>query len=172
VPSDFGVKLWEIFLMNMEKFPMTAEGYSAIENELKHLKTVERKRIIQSIASAREHGDLSENAEYHAAKEEQAFNETKIGELEDRLSKADVIDISGLSGKDVKFGARVSIVDEDTEDQIYYQIVGEHEADLSNGKISITSPVARALIGKSVGDSVEVSTPNGSRYFEIVEVGY
>ena len=158
--------------MSMEKVPMTAEGYTAMEAEIKHLKTVERPRIIKAIAEARAHGDLSENAEYHAAKEQQGLTEARVAELEDKLSRADVIDISKLSGNQVKFGATVNLIDEDTEEEVRYKIVGEFEASVKDGKISITSPVARALIGKSVGDSAEVATPGGGRFFEIVKVEY
>lgn len=158
--------------MAMEKVPMTAEGHSAMEAEIKHLKTVERPRIIKAIAEARAHGDLSENAEYHAAKEQQGLNEARLADLEDKLSRADVIDTTKLSGNQVKFGATVTLIDEDTEEKVRYRIVGEFEADASNGKISITSPVARALIGKTQGESAEVATPGGGRYFEIKEVQY
>jgi transcription elongation factor GreA len=156
----------------MEKVPMTAEGYAALEAEIKHLKTVERPRIIKAIADARGHGDLSENAEYHAAKEQQGLTEARVADLEDKLSRADVIDVSKLSGKQVKFGATVKLVDEDTEEEVKYQIVGEFEADVKESKISITSPIARALIGKSVGDSVEVNTPGGGKCYEILTVKY
>src|SRR6202790_2786436 len=128
----------------MEKLPMTAEGYATLENELKHRQQVERPRIIQQITDARTHGDLSENAEYHAAKEAQSHNEGRIAELEDRLSRADVIDVTKLSGDSIKFGATVTLIDEDTEEEKIYQIVGENEADVKNGKVSITSPTARA----------------------------
>ena len=156
----------------MEKVPMTADGYAAMEAEIRHLKTVERPRIIQAIADARAHGDLSENAEYHAAKEQQGLNEARVADLEDKLSRADVIDVSKLSGKQVKFGAIVTLVDEDTEEKVKYQIVGEFEADVKESKISITSPIARALIGKTVGDSVEVSTPGGGKCYEILTVRF
>ena len=156
----------------MEKVPMTADGYAAMEAEIRHLKTVERPRIIQAIADARAHGDLSENAEYHAAKEQQGLNEARVADLEDKLSRADVIDVSRLSGKQVKFGATVTLVDEDTDEEVRYQIVGEFEADVKESKISITSPIARALIGKTVGDSVEVSTPGGGKCYEILTVQF
>ncbi|GAB4231845.1 MAG: transcription elongation factor GreA [Methyloligellaceae bacterium] len=156
----------------MEKVPMTAEGHAALEAEIKHLKSVERPRIIKAIAEAREHGDLSENAEYHAAKEQQGLTEARVAELEDKLSRADVIDVSKLSGDQVKFGATVTLIDEDTEQEVVYQIVGEFEADVKSKKISITSPIGRALIGKSKGDSVEVSTPGGGKCYEIVKVKY
>ena len=137
--------------MSKERVPMTAEGYTSLEAELHRLKSQERPRIIQAIAEARAHGDLSENAEYHAAKEAQGLNEAKVAELEDKLSRADVIDPKSLSGSTVKFGATVQLVDEDTEEEVTYKIVGDFEANLRDGKISISSPIARALIGKSVG---------------------
>ena len=156
----------------MEKIPMTAGAHAAIIEEIKYMKSVERPRIIKAIAEAREHGDLSENAEYHAAKEQQGLNEARVAELEDFLSRADVIDVSKLSGDTVKFGATVELVDEDTEVEATYQIVGEFEADVKAGKISITSPIARALIGKSVGDNVEVNTPGGGKSYEILKISY
>lgn len=156
----------------MEKVPMTAEGYSALEAQIKHLKTVERPRIIKAIAEARAHGDLSENAEYHAAKEQQGLTESRVAELEDKLSRADVIDVGQLSGDHVKFGATVKLVDEDTDEEVRYQIVGEIEADVRQSKISITSPIARALIGKSVGDTVEVATPGGGKCYEILKIEF
>jgi transcription elongation factor GreA len=151
---------------------MTAEGYAALEAEIKHLKTVERPRIIKLIADARTHGDLSENAEYHAARERQSFIEGRLSELEDKISRADVIDVAKLSGKQVKFGATVTLVDEDTDEKTAYQIVGQDEADIKTKRLSITSPLARALIGKQVGDSVEVATPGGSKVYEIVKVQF
>jgi len=151
---------------------MTAEGHAAMLDEVKRLKTVERPKIIKAIAEARAHGDLSENAEYHAAKEQQGMNEARVAELEDRLSRAEVIDVTRLSGGSVKFGAKVTLIDEDTEAKVAYQIVGEYEADAKDGKISITSPIARALIGKSKGDSVEVATPGGGKSYEIVRVSF
>ena len=154
----------------MERVPMTVEGHKTLEAELQRLKSEERPRIIQAIAEARAHGDLSENAEYHSAKEAQGMNEAKVAELEDKLSRADVIDPTTLSGDTVKFGATVKLVDEDTDEEVTYKIVGDLEADVKNGKISISSPIARALIGKSVGDSVEVTTPKGSRSYEILKV--
>ena len=154
----------------MEKVPMTSIGYAALEDELKQRQKVERPRIIEHIAEARSHGDLSENAEYHAAKEEQAHNETRIAELEDKLARADVIDISKLSGDTIKFGATVTLLDEDTEKKQVWQIVGEVEADARKGKISITSPLARALIGKKKGASVEVVTPGGAKAYEVTKV--
>jgi len=156
----------------MEKVPMTVEGYDAMKAEIQHLKSVERPRIIQAIAEARAHGDLSENAEYHAAKDQQGLTEARVADLEDKLSRADVIDVSKLSGKQVKFGATVTLVDEDTEEKVEYRIVGEFEADVREAKISITSPIARALIGKTVGDSVEVSTPGGGKCYEILKVKF
>src|SRR5436309_15556082 len=154
----------------MDKLPMTAEGYSTLERELKHRQTVERPRIIQQISDARTHGDLSENAEYHAAKEQQAHNEGRIAELEDKLARADVIDVSKLSGDTVKFGATVTLVDEDTDEKRVWQIVGEPEADAKKGRISITSPLARALIGKAKGASIEVVTPGGAKAYEVTKV--
>jgi transcription elongation factor GreA len=156
----------------MDKIPMTSGGYSALEQELKQRQQVERPRIIQAISEARTHGDLSENAEYHAAKEAQSLNEGRIAELEDQLSRADVIDVSKLSGNTIKFGATVTLVDEDTEEKKIYQIVGESEADVRAGRVSITSPTARALIGKKVGDSVEVNTPGGGKSYEILNVAF
>ena len=154
----------------MEKIPMTAAGYSALENELKHRQQVERHRIIEQITEARSHGDLSENAEYHAAKETQSHNEGRIAELEDKLARAEVIDVSKLSGETVKFGATVTLVDEDTDKKQVWQIVGEPEADAKAGRISITSPLARALIGKAKGASVEVVTPSGAKAYEVKKV--
>jgi transcription elongation factor GreA len=154
----------------MEKVPMTAEGYHALDEELKRLKTVERPAVVAAIAEARAHGDLSENAEYHAAKDRQGWIEGQIAEIEDKMARAQVIDVSKLSGKQVKFGATVSVVDEDTEEEARYQIVGEHEADVRSGKVSITSPIARAMIGKEMGDTVEVNTPNGVKAYEILKV--
>src|SRR6202022_490817 len=154
----------------MDKIPMTAEGYSTLENELKHRQQVERPRIIQLITDARTHGDLSENAEYHAAKESQSHNEGRIADLEDKLARAEVIDVSKLSGETIKFGATVTLVDEDTEKKQVWQLVGEPEADAKKGKISITSPLARALIGKGKGTSVEVMTPSGAKAYEIKKV--
>ncbi len=158
--------------MSTERVPMTTEGFAQLENELQRLKSVERPRIIQAIAEARSHGDLSENAEYHSAKEAQGLNEATIAELEDKLSRADVIDVAKMHGETVKFGATVKVVDEDTDEETAYKIVGDLEANLRDGKISISSPIARALIGKSVGDSVEVATPKGPRSFEILQVDW
>ena len=154
----------------MDKIPMTAEGYSSLEAELKHCQQVERPRIIQQITEARTHGDLSENAEYHAAKEEQSHNEGRISELEDKLARADIIDISKLSGDTVMFGATVTLVDEDTDEKKVWQIVGEPEADAKKGRISITSPLAKALIGKTKGATIEVNAPGGAKGYEIKKV--
>jgi transcription elongation factor GreA len=154
----------------MEKIPMTAAGYSVLETELKHRQQVERPRIIQQITDARTHGDLSENAEYHAAKESQSINEGRIAELEDKLARAEVIDVSKLSGDTIKFGATVTLIDEDTEKKQVWQIVGEPEADAKKGRISVTSPLARALIGKAKGTSVEVVTPSGAKAYEVKKV--
>ncbi len=158
--------------MATERVPMTIEGYKQLEEELHRLKSVERPRIIQAISEARSHGDLSENAEYHAAKEAQGMNEAKVAELEDKLSRAEVIDPSKLSGDTVKFGATVTLVDEDTDEEVKYQIVGELEANVREGRISIGSPIARALIGKAKGESVEVTTPKGSRSYEVMNVEF
>jgi transcription elongation factor GreA len=154
----------------MEKIPMTAAGYAVLEEELKHRQQVERPRIIQQISDARTHGDLSENAEYHAAKEQQAHNEGRIAELEDKLARADVIDVSKLSGDTIKFGATVTLIDEDTDEKRVWQIVGEPEADAKAGRISVSSPLARALIGKMKGASVEVVTPGGARAYEVKKI--
>jgi transcription elongation factor GreA len=154
----------------MEKVPMTAEGYHALDEELKRLKTVERPAVISAIGEARLHGDLSENAEYHAAKDRQGWIEGQIAEIEDKMARAQVIDVSKLSGKQVKFGATVSVIDEDTEEKARYQIVGEHEANVKDGKVSITSPIARAMIGKESGETVEVNTPGGVQAYEITKV--
>ena len=154
----------------MDKIPMTAAGYTALEAELKHCQQVERPRIIQQITDARTHGDLSENAEYHAAKEAQSLNEGRIAELEDKLARADIIDVSKLSGDTIKFGATVTLIDEDTDKKAVWQIVGEAEVDAKKGRISITSPLARALIGKKKGSSVEVVAPGGAKAYEIAKV--
>ena len=156
----------------MERIPITVDGKLKVEEELKKLKTIERPRIINAISEARAHGDLSENAEYHAAKEEQGHNETKIMELEGLLGKAEAIDPSSLEGNDVKFGAKIVLVDVDTDEEANYQIVGDIESDFKKKKISISSPLAKALIGKTVGDEVEVNTPGGGKSFEIIEVLY
>ncbi len=156
--------------MTMERVPMTIEGFKTLESELQRLKSEERPRIIQQIAEARAHGDLSENAEYHAAKEAQGLNEARVAELEDRLSRADVVDTSKLSGNTVKFGATVTLVDEDTDEKVKYKIVGDFEANVREGKISISSPIARALIGKSKNDTAEVTTPRGARSYQILKI--
>ena len=148
---------------------MTAEGYHALDEELKRLKTVERPAVIAAIGEARAHGDLSENAEYHAAKDRQGWIEGQIAEIEDKMARAQVIDVSKLSGKQVKFGATVSVIDEDTDEKARYQIVGEHEANVKAGKVSITSPIARAMIGKESGETVEVNTPSGVKAYEITK---
>lgn len=155
----------------MEKVPMTPAGHAALETELKLLKTVERPAIIQAIAEAREHGDLSENAEYHSAREKHSFIEGRIKELEGVLSLADVINPANLSGT-IKFGAKVTLVDEDTDEEKTWQIVGEHEANVESGLLNIKSPIARALIGKEEGDSVEVRTPGGVRSYEVLKIVY
>lgn len=149
---------------------MTAGGYQTLDDELKRLKTIERPAVIAAISEAREHGDLSENAEYHAAKERQGWIEGRIAEIEDKIARAQVIDVSKLSGKHVKFGATVSVVDEDTEEEARYQIVGDHEADVKEGRISLSSPLSRAMIGKEVGEVVEVYTPGGVKAYEILKV--
>ena len=154
----------------MDTIPMTAAGYAVLEEELKHRQQVERPRIIQQITDARTHGDLSENAEYHAAKESQSLNEGRIAELEDKLARAEVIDVSKLSGDTIKFGATVTLIDEDTDEKRVWQIVGEPEADAKKGKISVASPLARALIGKVKGASVEVVTPGGAKAYEVKKV--
>ena len=154
----------------VDKIPMTHAGYVALEADLKHRQQVERPRIIQQIAEARSHGDLSENAEYHAAKEQQSHNEGVIAELEDKLARADVIDVSKLSGDTIKFGATVTLIDEDTDQKKVWQIVGEPEADAKKGRISVTSPLARALIGKKKGASVEVVAPGGAKAYEVTKV--
>ena len=155
----------------MDKIPMTRAGFAALDDELKTLKSVERPAVIRAISEAREHGDLSENAEYHAAREKQSFIEGRVKELEAILSLAEVIDPSKLSGT-IKFGATVTIVDEDSDEEKTYQIVGETEADIEAGKLNIRSPLARALIGKDEGDSVEVKTPGGQRSYEILSIRY
>jgi transcription elongation factor GreA len=157
----------------MEKVPMTAGGFAALEAELKDRQQVQRQRIIAAIAEARAHGDLSENAEYHAAKESQALNEGRIQELESLIGRADIIDIAKLAGGDtIKFGATVQLIDDDTEEKKSYQIVGEPESDVRSGKVSVGSPIARALIGKKVGDSVQVNTPGGGKSYEVVSVEF
>ncbi|POR56816.1 transcription elongation factor GreA [Bosea psychrotolerans] len=157
----------------MEKVPMTAGGFAALEAELKDRQQVQRQRIIQAISEARAHGDLSENAEYHAAKEAQALNEGRVQELESLIGRADIIDVAKLAGGDtIKFGATVQLIDDDTEEKKIYQIVGEPESDVKSGKVSIGSPIARALIGKKVGDSVQVNTPGGGKSYEVVSVQF
>ncbi len=156
--------------MTMERVPMTIEGFRTLEAELQRLKSEERPRIIQAISEARAHGDLSENAEYHAAKEQQGFNEARVADIEDRISRADVIDTSKLSGTTMKFGATVTLVDEDTDEKVKYKIVGDSEASVRDGKISISSPIARALIGKSKNDTAEVTTPKGARSYQILKI--
>lgn len=156
----------------MDKVPMTPQGHAALEKELKQLKTVDRPTVIESIATAREHGDLSENAEYHAAREQQSFIEGRIQELEGVIGSAQIIDSSAFEGDTVKFGARVQIVDENTEIEFTYRIVGHYEANADEGRLSIQAPISRALIGKSVGDSVEVHTPQGIKTYEILEVDF
>lgn len=151
---------------------MTAPGLQRLEEELRHLKATERPTIIRAIAEARSHGDLSENAEYHAARDRQSFIEGRIAELEEIVASAEVIDPSTLSGENVKFGAHVWVVDEDSEKESSYQIVGMHEADIKNGRISISSPLAKALIGRKVGDTVSVPAPSGDRSYEILAVKY
>ncbi|MGM0559578.1 MAG: transcription elongation factor GreA [Pseudomonadota bacterium] len=155
-----------------EKVPMTASGYARLEEELRHLRSVARPEVIKAIAEAREHGDLSENAEYHAARERQSFIEGRVAELEDKISRAQVIDPSKLSGDTVMFGATVEVADEDTDQESTFQIVGETEAEVKEGRIAVTSPLARALIGKQEGDSVEVMTPKGTKAYEILKISY
>jgi len=156
----------------MEKFPMTAAGFARLEDELKQRKSVDRPAIVEAISEARAHGDLKENAEYHAAKEKQSFNEGRIKELEAVISRVNVIDVKALYCETIKFGATVTLVDEDSEDESTYQIVGEYEADINLRLISMTAPIARALIGKKKGDSVEVKTPKGSKNYEVLEIKY
>ena len=156
----------------MDKVPMTATGFQRLQEELKHLKGSERPAVIRQIAEARDHGDLSENAEYHAARERQSFIEGQIGEIEDRISRAEIIDPAKLSGSNIKFGATVTLVDEDTDEEATYQLVGEFEADITKRLLSITSPLARALIGKQVGDNIEVTTPGGSKAYEVLKVEF
>jgi transcription elongation factor GreA len=156
--------------MAMEKVPMTAEGHEKVTVELQRLKSEERPRIIMAISEARAHGDLSENAEYHAAKEQQGLNEARVADLEDKLSRAEVIDPAKMTGATVKFGATVSLLDQDTDDKVKYKIVGELEANVREGKVSIASPIARALIGKAKGETAEVTTPKGSKSYEVIKV--
>ncbi|MBS0233619.1 MAG: transcription elongation factor GreA [Proteobacteria bacterium] len=154
----------------MERVPMTIEGYKSLEEELQRLKAVERPRIIAAISEARAHGDLSENAEYHAAKEQQGLNEARVAEIEDKINRAEIIDVTKLSGDTIKFGATVALEDEDSGEKVTYTIVGDTEANLRDRKISISSPIGRALIGKAKGESVDVTTPKGTRTFEILKV--
>lgn len=156
----------------MDKVPLTVKGFDALVEELRRRQQEERPRIIQAISEARALGDLSENAEYHAAKEAQALNEGRVQELESLISRAEIIDVAKLSGDRVKFGATVKVIDEDTEEEKTYQIVGEPEADVRSGRVSITSPMARALIGKTIGDTVEVHTPGGGKSYEITSVAF
>ena len=156
----------------IEKVPMTEAGFTRLQDELKRLKTVERTSVVKALESAREHGDLSENAEFHAAKERQSFIETRVMELEDKLRRADVIDVSALSGNRVQFGVTVRLADEDTNEKVTYTIVGTDEADIKEGLLSVTSPLARGIIGKNKGDSAEVNTPGGLKYYEILTVTY
>ena len=158
--------------MATERFPITKAGYEKMQSEIKHLKTVERPAIISAISDARELGDLSENAEYHSAKEKQGFIEGRIQDLEDKFARAEVINIERMNGTLIKFGATVTLVDEENGEESVYQIVSEYEADLAQGKISLTSPIARGMIGKDEGDSIEVFTPKGVRIFEVIKVQY
>lgn len=155
-----------------DKVPMTKQGYQRLEKELKNLKSVERPAVVKAIAEAREHGDLSENAEYTSAREKQSFIEGRVQELEFKISHADIIDVAALTGTTVKFGATVGLIDNDSEEEVTYQIVGEDEADIKAGLLSITSPLARALINKSIGDTVEVTTPKGPRGYEIASIAF
>jgi transcription elongation factor GreA len=156
----------------MQKIPMTMSGHARLEEELRNLKSVERPAVIEAIAEARSHGDLSENAEYHAARERQSFIEGRIMDLEDKISRADVLDPAKIAGNIIKFGATVTVIDEDTKEKKTYQIVGEYEADFEKGLLALTAPLSRALIGKKAGDSVEVTTPKGSKAYEVVSVEY
>ncbi len=156
----------------MDKIPMTKDGHAKLEAEFERLRKVDRPNVIQAIAEAREHGDLSENAEYHAAREQQSFIEGRIEELEAVLSRAEIIDPTKFTGDTIRFGAKVTIVDEETDEETTYQIVGEYEADIESRKLSIVSPVARALIGKTIGDTVEVRTPKGAKGYEVLNVAY
>ncbi|MFT5539298.1 MAG: transcription elongation factor GreA [Alphaproteobacteria bacterium] len=156
----------------MDKVPMTTTGHKALIEEIKRLKTIERPAIVAAIEEARSHGDLSENAEYHAAREKQSFTEGRLAEIEDKVARAEVIDVSQQSGSIIRFGATVSVIDEDTDEKATYMIVGEDEANVAEGRLSVTSPLARALIGKEKGDSVELTTPGGSKGYEITKVAY
>jgi transcription elongation factor GreA len=156
----------------MNKLPMTVDGHARLQEEIKRLKSTDRPAVIRAIAEARTHGDLAENAEYHAARERQSFIEGRLADLEDRVSRAEVIDVSKLSGSVIKFGAKVTLADEETDEEQTFQIVGEDEADIKDGRLSVTSPLARALIGKGKGDNVEVSTPRGNKSYEVVTVAF
>jgi transcription elongation factor GreA len=156
----------------MNKIPMTADGYNRLQEELRRLKTVDRPAIIRAIAEARDHGDLAENAEYHSARDRQSFIEGRLAEIEDKIARAEVIDVSKLSGSVIKFGAKVTLADDETDEEQTFQIVGEDEADISQGRLSVTSPLARALIGKRTGESVEVATPRGAKSYEVVTVAF
>ena len=156
----------------MDKVPMTTGGYDNLLEEIKRLKTEERPAVIKAIAEARSHGDLSENAEYHAAREKQSFIEGRLAEIEDKIARAEVIDIALMKGNIIRFGAKVTVADEDTDEESTYQIVGEDEADISAGRLSVTSPLARALIGREVGDMVEITAPGGSKGYEVVKVSF
>ena len=156
----------------MEKVPMTPTGFRQLEEELRRLRTIERPAVVRAIAEARAHGDLSENAEYHAARDRQSFIEGRVGELEDKLARAEVIDPTSVSGDRVMFGARVVLVDEDTEEEATYRIVGQDESDVAQGLLSVSSPLARAMIGKRVSDQIEVDAPGGARYYEILRIDY
>jgi transcription elongation factor GreA len=158
--------------MSLQKFPMTSKGFDRLREELDHLKKVERPAVIKAISEARDHGDLSENAEYHAARERQSFIEGRVNELEFKISCADVIEIGSLTGNRVVFGATVKLVDEDTDEEIIYQIVGEEESSIKDGLLSCNAPIARAMIGKEIGDTFEVSTPKGTKYYEILKVSF
>lgn len=155
-----------------ERFPITPEGYKKLCNNLEILKTKERPAVTQAIAEARAHGDLSENAEYHAAREKQGFVEAKILDLENKVSKAEIIEISELSGDQIKFGATVLLLDEDSDEKVQYKIVGDYESDIEKGYISISSPLAKALLGKKVGDNIEVFTPKGQKYYEVLQLQF
>lgn len=156
----------------MDKMPITTAGYQQLEAELKKLKSEDRPAVIEAISAAREHGDLSENAEYHSAREKQSFIEGRIADLEDKMARAEIIDPKKIAGDTVKFGATIHVVDEDTEEELTYQIVGEYEADIDKNMLSLSAPLSRALIGKSIGDSVEVTTPKGSKAYEILGIAY
>ncbi|CAK6537926.1 MAG: transcription elongation factor GreA [Candidatus Midichloria mitochondrii] len=158
--------------MSSERIPITPKGYQRLLEELTHLKSIERPAVIVAIAEARAHGDLSENAEYSAAREKQGFIEAKIADLESRIARAEVIDVKELTGSQIKFGATVTLLNEENDSEVEYQIVGEYEADLNSGLISISSPLAKALLGKSVGDQIEVATPKGIKYYDVITITY